>query len=79
MQKYPKRIRYTQEQIISKLREAEVRWWVRQGKTVGQACKTLEISEQTHYRYYLLEQAPGTPAKGDFQEHLGVGHVASDG
>ena len=46
-----KRIRYTPEQIITKLREAEVRCRVSQGKTVGQACKTLEVSEQTYYRW----------------------------
>jgi transposase-like protein len=46
-----KRIRYTPEQIITKLREAEVRGRVSQGKTVGQACKALEISEQTYYRW----------------------------
>jgi len=44
-----KRIRYTPEQIIAKLREAEV--YLSQGKTVGQACKTLEVSEQTYYRW----------------------------
>jgi len=44
-----KRIRYSPEQIITKLREAEV--YLSQGKTVGQACKTLEISEQTYYRW----------------------------
>jgi len=44
-----KRIRYTPEQIITKLREAEV--YLSQGKTVGQACKTLEVSEQTYYRW----------------------------
>ncbi len=44
-----KRIRYTPEQIITKLREAEV--YLSQGKTVGQACKILEISEQTYYRW----------------------------
>lgn len=43
-----KRIRYTPEQIITKLREAEV--YLSQGKTVGQACKALEVSEQTYYR-----------------------------
>jgi len=31
------------------LREAEV--YLNQGKTVGQACKTLEVSEQTYYRW----------------------------
>jgi len=44
-----KRRRYSPEQIITKLREAEV--YLGQGKTVGQACKTLEISEQTYYRW----------------------------
>ena len=44
-----KRITYSPEQIITKLREAEV--YLSQGKTVGQACKSLEISEQTYYRW----------------------------
>ena len=44
-----KRIRYTPEQIITKLRETEV--YLSQGKTVGQACKVLEVSEQTYYRW----------------------------
>ena len=41
------RKRYSSEQIILKLREAEVHF--SQGQTVQQACKTLEISEQTYY------------------------------
>jgi len=44
-----KRVRYTPEQIITKLREAEI--YLSQGKTVGQACKVLEVSEQTYYRW----------------------------
>ena len=44
-----KRRRYSPEQIISKLREAEVH--LSQGKTVAQACKTIEISDQTYYRW----------------------------
>ena len=44
-----KRIRYTPEQIITKLREAEI--YLSQGKTIGQACRTLEISDQTYYRW----------------------------
>ena len=44
-----KHIRFTPEQIITKLREAEV--YLSQGKTVRQACKTLEISDQTYYRW----------------------------
>jgi transposase-like protein len=41
--------RYFQEQIINKLREAEV--LLSQGKTVAQACKVIEVSEQTYYRW----------------------------
>lgn len=40
---------YTAEQIVIKLREAEV--LVSQGRTVAEACKTLQISEQTYYRW----------------------------
>ena len=40
---------YTPEQIISKLREAEV--LLSQGQTVAQACKSLGVSEQTYYRW----------------------------
>ena len=42
-----KRRSYTLEQTITKLRKAEV--YLNQGKTVGQACKALEVSEQTFY------------------------------
>ena len=42
------RKRYTPEQIISKLREAEM--LLSQGQTVAQACKSLGVSEQTYYR-----------------------------
>ena len=40
---------YTPEQIITKLREAEI--LLGQGKTVKEASKQLEISEQTYYRW----------------------------
>ena len=40
------RKRYTPEQIISMLREAEVA--LAQGQSVGQACRTLGVSEQIH-------------------------------
>ena len=43
------RKRYTPEQIISKLREAEV--LLSQGQTVTQASKQLSVSEQTYYRW----------------------------
>jgi transposase-like protein len=40
---------FTTEQIISKLREAEV--LVSQGQTVPAACKVIGVSEQTYYRW----------------------------
>jgi putative transposase len=42
------RKRYTAEQIIGKLREAEVA--LSQGETAAQVCRTLGIAEQTFYR-----------------------------
>jgi len=44
-----RRRNFTPEQIITKLREIEI--YVGQGKTVKEACKQLEISEQTYYRW----------------------------
>ena len=41
--------RYTPEQIIGKLREAEVA--LAQGETAGQVRRTLGIAEQTFYRW----------------------------
>jgi len=43
------RRRYTPEQIISILREAEVA--LSQGQSVGQVCRTLGVSEQSYYRW----------------------------
>ena len=43
------RKRYTPEQIISKLREAEV--LLSQGHSVAQASKQLGVSDQTYYRW----------------------------
>ena len=43
------RRRFTAEQIIGLLREAEVR--LSQGRTVGQACREMGIKEQTCYRW----------------------------
>jgi transposase-like protein len=40
---------FTTEQIISKLREAEV--LLSQGQPLGTVCRGLEISEQTYYRW----------------------------
>ena len=43
------RKRYTPEQIISMLREAEVA--LSQGQSVAQACRVLGVSEQSYYRW----------------------------
>ena len=43
------RKQFTSEQIITKLREAEI--LLSQGMTVIEAAKKLEISEQTYYRW----------------------------
>ncbi len=43
------RKRFAPEQIINKLREAEVR--LAQGETVSEVCRTLAVSEQTFYRW----------------------------
>ena len=44
-----KRKRYAAEEIIARLREAEVH--LAQGDTVGQAVRKLGVSEQTYYRW----------------------------
>ena len=44
-----RRRRYSPEQIITKLREVEV--LLSQGEMVAQACKKIEVSEQTYYRW----------------------------
>ena len=43
------RKRYSAEEIINKLREAEV--LLSQGQTVSEAVRKLEVSEQTYYRW----------------------------
>jgi len=43
------RKRYTPEQIIGMLREAEVR--LSQGDKIGAICRSLWISEQSYYRW----------------------------
>jgi DNA-binding NarL/FixJ family response regulator len=46
------RKRHTAEQIIGLLRQAEVE--LAQGRTVGEICRRLEVSEATFYLYGLL-------------------------
>jgi putative transposase len=43
------RKKHTAEQIIAKLREAEVA--LASGKAVGEVCRGLAITEQTYYRW----------------------------
>lgn len=43
------RKRYSAEQIIGMLREAEV--LLSQGKTAGEVCRQLGVSEQSYYRW----------------------------
>ena len=43
------RKRFTPEQIINHLREAEI--LLNQGKTVAEACRQISIVEQTYYRW----------------------------
>jgi putative transposase len=40
---------YTPEQIINKLREAEI--LLNQGSTVGEASRKISVTEQTYYRW----------------------------
>ena len=43
------RKRYSAEQIIGHLRQAEI--LISEGKTIGEAARRLSISEQTYYRW----------------------------
>ena len=45
----PRKRRYSTEQIITKLREADV--LLSQGKTAEEVARILEISKQTYYRW----------------------------
>lgn len=48
-EKVIKRQRFSAEQIVNKLRQAEVLF--AQGQTVAQVSKTLGVTEQTYYRW----------------------------
>lgn len=43
------RKRYTVEQILSKLREAEIE--LSRGATTGEVCRKIGVSDQTYYRW----------------------------
>jgi transposase-like protein len=43
------RKRFTTEQIIHKLREAEVE--LAKGRTIAEVCKLIDVTDQTYYRW----------------------------
>jgi transposase-like protein len=61
------RQRYAPEQIIGKLREAEVA--LAQGETAAQVCRTLGIAEQTFYRW-VYKHAGLTVEQGKSLKHF---------
>ena len=48
------RKRYTAEQIITKLRQAEVE--IARGQPVAEVCRKLSTSEQTYYRAVIVRE-----------------------
>ena len=74
------RKRYSSEQIITKLREAEV--LLSQGLTIAQACKAIEVSEQTYYRwrkeYGGLDTTQARKLKGLEKENLQLKKLVAD-
>ncbi len=74
------RKRYTAEDIILKLREAEV--LLSQGKTVQQTARALEISEQTYYRwrkdYGGMDKSQARRLKELEQENARLRRVVAD-
>ena len=61
-----KRRSFTAEQIITKLREAEI--YLGQGKTVKEASKPLEISEQIYCRWRREYGGMGIPQAKKLKE-----------
>jgi len=56
----PRGKKFTAEQIIGKLREAEV--GLAQGKTVPEVVRKLGVTEQTYYRRSHFRSSPPSPA-----------------
>ena len=75
-----KRKTYSAEQIIMKLREADV--LIGQGKTVRELCQTLEVSEQTYYRwrneYGGLDATQARKLKELEKENVRLKHLVAD-
>ena len=72
--------RFAAEQIINKLREAEVR--LAKGETVAQVCKQIGVTEQTFYRwrreYGSLRIDQARRLKHLAQENSRLRHVVAD-
>lgn len=72
--------RYAAEEIISKLREAEV--LLSRGLTVAEAARKLAISEQTYYRwkkeYGGLDKNQAKKTKGMKKENLQLKKLVAD-
>ena len=72
--------RYTPEEIIGKLREAEV--LTSQGHTVAETCRIIEISEQTYYRwrkeYGGMDTSQATKLKELEKENLQLKKLVAD-
>lgn len=75
-----KRKTYSAEQIIMKLREADV--LIGQGKTVRELCRTLEVSEQTYSRwrneYGGLDATQARKLKELEKENVRLKHLVAD-
>ena len=71
---------FTAEQIIMKLREAEV--LISQKKSIKETCRALEISEQTHYRwrreYGGLKTTQAKKLKELEKENARLKHLVAD-
>ena len=72
--------RYAAEEIISKLREAEV--LLSRGLTVAEAARKLAISEQTYYRWKKecggLDKNQAKKTKGMEKENLQLKKLVAD-
>ena len=74
------RKRYSPEDVVSKLREAEV--WLSQNKTVAEVVRQLGISEQTYYRwkreYGGLDKTQAKKRKDLERENLQLKKLVAD-
>jgi len=65
------RKRYSPEQIIAMLREAEVR--LSQGEKTGTICRSIGVSEQSYYRW--RREYGGLKVLSPLRRRLAVDHV----